>query len=216
MDRHRKDKESQEAKKWSAGTNARGDERRQAEEEKRSRKMEMKKIKKALEEAEDEEMKGMKAAKGKARKAQRANASKATALKHLSDVAGQRKKKNKFGTGRKKTKGATGKSRKSDRVVHAAELRPNLNRERSTDSTASDIDSALVLMTSTEAPDRHPERRAKAAYRAFEEREMIVLKTDYPGLRRTQLKELLFKKWKTSPENPMNRAKTAYNSKAGA
>lgn len=94
---------------------------------------------------------------------------------------------------------------------------------------ASNIDDALDLLDSTggavsvgkasgaagsrkDVIDRHPERRAKAAYAAYEERELPVLKKENPGLRLTQLKELLWKQWQKSPENPFNQqGKIAFN-----
>ena len=41
---------------------------------------------------------------------------------------------------------------------------------------------------------------------------LIKLKKDYPGLRLSQLKEMLQKMWKKSPDNPMNASAVAYNS----
>jgi hypothetical protein len=35
-------------------------------------------------------------------------------------------------------------------------------------------------------------------------RELEVEKAENPGLRRSQLQELVWKKWQKSPENPMN------------
>ncbi|KAJ1980571.1 hypothetical protein H4R34_002410, partial [Dimargaris verticillata] len=105
--------------------------------------------------------------------------------------------------------------------------------------SASNIDDALDLMTVVTSPgagaarqadqlrdsndiskptpvggtevDRHPERRHKAAYAAYEERELPILKQEYKGLRLTQLKQLLWKNWQKSPENPFNQAHLAYN-----
>lgn len=55
--------------------------------------------------------------------------------------------------------------------------------------------------------DRHPERRMKAAFLAFEERMMPILKQQNPTLRLSQLKQLLRKEWMKSTENPINQAK---------
>lgn len=80
--------------------------------------------------------------------------------------------------------------------------------------SASGLDGALELMSlattadnlkASERLDRHPERRVKSAYAAFEERELPILKAENPGLRLTQLKQQLQKTWKKSPENPMVR-----------
>lgn len=52
--------------------------------------------------------------------------------------------------------------------------------------------------------DRHPEKRMKAAYNEFEERELPKLKAENPNLRLSQLKQILRKEWQKSPENPLN------------
>ena len=70
---------------------------------------------------------------------------------------------------------------------------------------ASGIDEAIeVLSVSEKKVDIHPEKRMKAAYTAFEERELPRLKSENPNLRLSQLKQLLKKEWMKSPENPMN------------
>lgn len=61
--------------------------------------------------------------------------------------------------------------------------------------------------------DRHPEKRMKAAYTSFEETQLPILKKQNPTLRLSQLKQLLKKEWLKSPENPLNQAFKAYNSK---
>lgn len=63
-----------------------------------------------------------------------------------------------------------------------------------------------------EDPDRHPERRMKAAFSAFEEGNLPRLKQENPNMRLSQLKQLLKKEWMRSPENPMNQRHAAYNS----
>ncbi|KAG0056039.1 hypothetical protein BGZ90_005608 [Linnemannia elongata] len=87
--------------------------------------------------------------------------------------------------------------------------------------SASNIDDALDLLTLTGAPagtngpittgkgkdvDRHPERRFKAAFAAYVEREMPILKKEHPGLRQNQMQDLLYKQFQKSPENPFNQA----------
>lgn len=44
----------------------------------------------------------------------------------------------------------------------------------------------------------------KAAYLAFEEHRLKTLKEENPGLRLSQLKQIIFKEWQKSPENPLN------------
>ncbi|CAI6010253.1 unnamed protein product [Closterium sp. NIES-65] len=52
--------------------------------------------------------------------------------------------------------------------------------------------------------DKHPEKRMKAAFKAFEEAELPRMKQERPGLTLTQYKEQIWKAWKKSPQNPMN------------
>lgn len=61
-----------------------------------------------------------------------------------------------------------------------------------------------VLSVSQDRADMHPERRLKAAFAAFEERELPRLKQENLNLRQSQVKQLLRKEWLKSPENPMN------------
>jgi len=44
----------------------------------------------------------------------------------------------------------------------------------------------------------------KAAYLAYEEKMMPILKEENPTLRLSQLRERIFKLWGKAPENPMN------------
>lgn len=45
----------------------------------------------------------------------------------------------------------------------------------------------------------------KAAYTAFEEKYLPIYKQENPTLRMSQLKQMLFKEWQKSSENPLNR-----------
>lgn len=74
---------------------------------------------------------------------------------------------------------------------------------------ASGIDDALDALDLTSGVggreiDRHPEKRVKAAYAVFEERRLPELRVEHPGLRLTQMKEMIRKEFGKSPENPMN------------
>ncbi|KAJ6500735.1 DUF1014-domain-containing protein [Mycena sanguinolenta] len=59
--------------------------------------------------------------------------------------------------------------------------------------------------------EQHPERRFKAAFEAYQERELPVVRQEHPGLRLQQYKELLFKQFKKSPENPFNQVVVDYD-----
>lgn len=80
------------------------------------------------------------------------------------------------------------------------------------DLSATGIDDALdaLALTGRDAGvgskdiDRHPERRVKAAYNAFEEKYLAEYRKENPGLRLQQVKQILFKDFQKLPENPMN------------
>lgn len=74
-------------------------------------------------------------------------------------------------------------------------------------------DAISMLSTDPEDVDRHPERRMKAAFAAFEEANMPRLKRENPNLRLAQLKQMLKKEWMKSPENPLNQRFANYNTK---
>ncbi|KAH9483641.1 Coiled-coil domain-containing protein 124-like protein [Psilocybe cubensis] len=59
--------------------------------------------------------------------------------------------------------------------------------------------------------ERHPERRFKAAFEAYQEREMPRVKEENPGLRLQQYKDLLYKQFQKSPDNPFNQVTIEYN-----
>lgn len=50
-------------------------------------------------------------------------------------------------------------------------------------------------------------RRAKAAFEAYQEREMPNVKEEKPGLKQSQYKEMIWKSWQKAPENPFNKSK---------
>ena len=84
----------------------------------------------------------------------------------------------------------------------------NTNREGDVVVQARSVEEAVRQLqvadgVSTEG-DRHPERRAKAAWESYYERELPLLKEDKPGLKMMQYKNLIFEKWQRSPENPRN------------
>ncbi|XP_016492987.1 uncharacterized protein LOC107812406 isoform X1 [Nicotiana tabacum] len=81
----------------------------------------------------------------------------------------------------------------------------NRNRDDSI-IEASTVDDAIASLAISDSlpPDRHPEKRLRAAFKAFEEAELRVLKEEKPGLTHTQYKDLIWKLWKKSPDNPLN------------
>lgn len=86
----------------------------------------------------------------------------------------------------------------------------NTNRERAAlDATnaGGTIDKAVKELTGLDIAKKTQPVSMKAAYMAFEERELPGLKEDRPGLKKSQYDELLSKMWKKDPTNPVNIAK---------
>nr|XP_009506051.1 PREDICTED: coiled-coil domain-containing protein 124 [Phalacrocorax carbo] len=93
-------------------------------------------------------------------------------------------------------------------------LEENINRRVLEEGSveARTIEDAIAVLSVANDLDRHPERRMKAAFTAFEEINLPRLKQENPNMRLSQLKQLLKKEWMKSPENPMNQRHKAYNS----
>ncbi|KAK4764812.1 hypothetical protein SAY86_025902 [Trapa natans] len=81
----------------------------------------------------------------------------------------------------------------------------NTNRDDSI-IEARTVEDAIAQMTAADSlpVDRHPERRLKASFKAFEEAELRMLKGEKPGLTHNQYKDMIWKLWKKSPDNPLN------------
>lgn len=69
--------------------------------------------------------------------------------------------------------------------------------------TGGDADKAKV--------DKHPERRFKAAYAAFEARRMPEIEQENPGLRKNQREQICRKEFEKSEENPFNQVYGKYD-----
>lgn len=90
-------------------------------------------------------------------------------------------------------------------VVDEVPLEENVNRLAIDGDEARTVDEALrVLSSDGDADDKHPEKRVRAAWLAYEELNLPRLKLENPNLRLSQLKQLLKKQWQKAPENPFN------------
>ncbi|KHJ41895.1 hypothetical protein D918_07944 [Trichuris suis] len=92
-------------------------------------------------------------------------------------------------------------------VVIAEESIPeNVNRLETLDEEARTVEKAISILSngSDVAVDRHPERRARTAFAAFQETRLPELKKEHPNLRLSQLNQMLKKEWQKSPDNPLN------------
>lgn len=84
-------------------------------------------------------------------------------------------------------------------------LEENVNRIKSDEHVARSVDEAIsVLIPIEKIKDKHPEKRMKAGYNAFEERRLKELQAENSTLKLSQMKQLIFKEWKKSPQNPLN------------
>jgi len=72
------------------------------------------------------------------------------------------------------------------------------------DELAKKFDTLSSSSAASGEVDRHPGRRVKAAYAAYETREMPILKAEMPTLKHSQLKQLLWVRFQKSPQNPYN------------
>lgn len=99
-------------------------------------------------------------------------------------------------------------------TIYDQELKPNPNKVVAHEEILTGIKteagtgtigaiSALSSALGGGKMDAHPERRMKTAHLAFEERRLKELQLEKPGLKRSQYKEMIWKEWLKSPENPM-------------
>jgi len=84
-------------------------------------------------------------------------------------------------------------------AIQKAELGDAYVEARSVDEAVGHM-SGLALGT----PDKRPEKRLKAAYAAWEEKNLPLAREENPTLKLSQVKEVLWKQWVKSPENPLN------------
>lgn len=66
------------------------------------------------------------------------------------------------------------------------------------------VDTMSLSSSSSLSSDKHPEKRLKASYAAFEEKNLPATRAENPSLKLSQVKELIWKQWQKSPENPIN------------
>ncbi|KAH9977416.1 hypothetical protein BJV74DRAFT_155912 [Russula compacta] len=79
------------------------------------------------------------------------------------------------------------------------------------DVVTAKMDKASVGNQAAATIERHPERRFKAAFNAYVDRELPNIRAEQPGLRLQQYKDLLFKQFQKAPENPFNQTTVEYN-----
>ncbi len=96
-------------------------------------------------------------------------------------------------------------AKEKDATHLEGELEENVNRLNLDEGGARNVDEAIeVLKANDDGVDKHPERRMKAAYAAFEQERLPQLKQEYQNMRLSQIKQMLRKEWMKHPNNPMN------------
>lgn len=117
-----------------------------------------------------------------------------------------------------KAKGAGAKpAQKKSRGLDLSQLDDSAPASKKASAlNASGIENALDALDLTSKGDsmkvdRHPERRFKAAYAAFEARRMPEIETEHPGLRKQQRIEICKKEFEKSDENPFNKVNVAFD-----
>ena len=175
----------------------------------------------------------------KAAEAERAAQEKAA--KKAADAAQLRKEEEEAANGRKLRGGDKVAARKAQSADEEAEGRKRASAKAIEARSIDDAIAALSIAASGEdgppgagggggggkglaeavalaeaAEDAHPERRMKAGFKRFQERELPILKEENPGLKLSQLMERLHEKWEKSPENPVRAAMLAAQQNASA
>jgi Coiled-coil domain-containing protein 124 /Oxs1 len=162
--------------------------------------------------------KGKESAEAKAEKKAEEARKKAEREKLLAEEEASIPDGGKKGAAKKAEKAAGGGNKKQSSFV------PSGIDDAITSLSASNIDDALdALSIANEKTDtasqgskaaqleRHPERRFKAAFEAFKEREMTRIKQERPGMRSQQYHDALYKEFQKHPDNPFNQLTVAYD-----
>jgi len=132
-----------------------------------------------------------------------------SSLKGISKVASNKVTRADIATAQEQQEKGPNKSRLVD-----LPLEENVNRVEVEGIEARNVDDAIAALSiNPQELDRHPERRMKAAYQAFEDANLPRLKAENSNMRLSQLKQLLKKDWMKSPENPLNQRSMMYNAK---
>lgn len=101
---------------------------------------------------------------------------------------------------------STPKPKPIDHVPNEIPLEENINHLMADVHVASNVDEAIAVLRVNESEDdKHPEKRMKAAYKAYEDIQLPIIKAENKSLKLSQLKQIIFKNWQKSPENPLNK-----------
>ncbi|PLN83456.1 hypothetical protein BDW42DRAFT_164948 [Aspergillus taichungensis] len=175
--------------------------------------------KKAAEDAKreaEEAKQWQKGAKGGNAKKEEAEAKKAEAARKKAERDAQLRAEEASQPSKPKGAGAKSAAKKSaapSRGLDLSQLDDDGRKGSALNATGIDnaLDALSLTNKDTSKIDRHPERRYKAAYAAYEARRMPEIEQENPGLRRNQRMELCRKEFEKSDENPFNQAHVAFD-----
>jgi len=113
---------------------------------------------------------------------------------------------------RKQIEELAAKKREEKEKEKEQEIEENINRvialeraEHGPDYVeARSVDEAVGHMASLGFGSVDKEKRVRVTYAAFEEKNLPDVRAENPSLKLSQLKELVWKMWQKSPENPIN------------
>lgn len=210
-------KEAQEAAEWKKGSNARKAGKDEKEREKEAEKLRGAAAKKDALAAEEEELEGVKTVVKKKKKKKSDVPEYMLALQDTKKMTKWERQQ----AAKKKEKEQRRKMQEEKEANAATQPRKqrddllveNLNHMSMDVGSATGIDGAIDALSQETKAVKHPERRLKAAYAAYEEVQMQILREEQPNLKRSQYKDRIFEMWKRSPENPLNQAHLEYNEK---
>jgi len=188
-------RQAAEDAEWAEG-GKKANKKKEAEAEKKAAKAERKAENDALAEAEEAELSAPKLTGNKAKPAKMTRAE--IAAQAMAKLEAEQKSK-------KKEKKAVEVSGGNEYIGVLAE-----NENRADTISGSGVDDAIAALTiATSGAGSSGDGKKvnlKAAFAAFEEREIVRLKEENPGLKLSQYKERAFKAWEKSPENAANAA----------
>lgn len=119
----------------------------------------------------------------------------------------------------KTTKASKTAPKKTNRGLDLSQLDDDTSNTPANALNATGIDNALDALSLTTGGsdsakiDKHPERRFKAAFAAYEERRLAEMEHDGSGqgLRQNQKRERIRKEFEKSEENPFNQVSARYD-----
>ena len=199
--RERRREEAEETAEWSKGSNSKQAARQAKDKERQAAKQASKQAKLDAYAADEEDLSKMRIKNGKGRKANGKKKGKLTAFQR--QLLKAKKEKDDAEEAR------IAELAKGGIVKQQDMLKPNANQARG-DGTLLEADSlegALSVLDlasgGSGAVDKHPEKRAKAAFIKYRKEQEPIMREEYPHLKRSQIKERIWKMWQKSPDNPL-------------